>query len=152
MPLVPAETTILDELETALRAISTDDDYNYTYITVERGAIDHGAQTDYPTIEIRQLSEEIKPLANRMVERFMGVYVIVTHNQVNGKTKKEKEDIVSKMKQDILNRLTEAMINAEFTVAELIIFSKGEHLIEGEMYVQGGLAMQIQYKNYYQNF
>jgi len=152
MPAVPAETTILNELETALRLITINSDYNYTYVTVERGGIDHQAQTDYPTIEIRQLQEEIKPLANRMVERFMNVYIIVTHNQVNGKTKKEKEDIVSKMKQDVLNRLTEAMINSEFTVAELIFFSKGEHLIEGEMYVQGGLAMQIQYKNYYQNF
>jgi hypothetical protein len=52
----------------------------------------------------------------------------------------------------VLNRLTEAQLNAEFVETELIIFGKEDQLIDESSYVQGGLAINVQFKNYYQNF
>lgn len=148
-------TTVLNEIKTALEAIEAGDTYNYTYGSVKRGQLDHDslAVDLYPTIEIRQLNIDDIILANRTFERGLNIYIIVTNNKSFSSTDEENEDIVEKMKQDILNRLSIALIDQDFTVIEHFEPTKEDSaIIEGSEKIQGGIAITLTFKNLYNAF
>lgn len=148
----PRATTILNEVKTALQSISTANGYNYNYGVIQRGSIDHSGSPGYPTIEVRQLKKDEQILANQTYIVILNLYIIVSHDVGAGLTQEEKEDIVEKLKQDVLLRLNEAYIENEFTYIELMGITNDEHSIESEPLLQGGIALQVQYRLLYTEF
>ncbi len=145
----------LDEVKDALSDIESGDTYNYTYGMVVRGQIDHSASAIdlYPTIEIRQLNIDDKILANRTYERELNIYIIATKDSSTNITDEDRENIVEKMKQDILNRLSIALVDQEFTIIHHFEPTKEDiAVIEGSGKIQGGIAITLSFKHLYNAF
>jgi len=145
-------TTALEEIKTALSSIESGDTYNYTYGKVARGQLDHSALAVdiYPTIEIRQLNVDDKILANRTFERELNIYIVITKDTSSEVADEDKEDIVEKMKQDVLNRLSTALIDQEFSIIHHFEPTKEDiAIIEGAEKIQGGIAITLSFKHLY---
>lgn len=154
MVAISKGTAVLNEIKTALGSITTSAGYNYDYGTVVRGIIEHGslASDIYPVIEIRQLNKDDEILANRTFRRSINVYIIVTMDTSSDIEYEDKEDIVEKMKQDVLNRLSEALVNCEFIIIEHIEPTREEDAITSENKIQGGIAVAVSFQHLYNQF
>lgn len=156
MPVTVSKTTaVLNEIKTALSAIVAGATYNYTYGQIVRGQLDHSALAVdlYPTIEIRQINLDDTILANRTFERGLNIYIIVTKDCSADTSDEDREDMVEKMKQDVLNRLSTALINQEFSIIEIFRPTKEDiAIIEGAEKIQGGIAITLSFSHLYNAF
>ena len=150
----PKTTAVFDELKTALESITVAGGYNYAYSSIVVGSQKSvSTVVAYPIIEIRPLFEDSEFLANQTYQRRFSIYIIVSNNVGSGgKSHDEKLQIIEKMKQDILIRLNTALVENEFTVIELLEFTRTEHSVEQSNLVQGGLALVVQIKHLYTEF
>ena len=145
-------TAVLEEILTALKLITSGSVYNYDYGLITRNRIDHSAMNDYPNIEIWQLPADDEILANRTYLRKLNIYIVVTKDTSSDVVTSIKEDTVSKMKQDVLNRLSIALVDQEFTIIEHMEPTREEDAIVGDDRIQGGISITFSFQHLYNAF